>query len=77
MQSTEQEINPDNGQKVQQHLTFLAGGEEYAVSLLKVAKITEYDTVTEVLQTWEWVRKMSRSSHKSAGKNAITVGKEK
>ena len=56
MQITSQETNPENGQKVQQHLTFMIGGEEYAVSLLKVKEIIEYDTVTEVPKTPEWIR---------------------
>src|SRR6267154_2990237 len=56
MQITSQESNPESGQKVQQHLTFMIGGEEYAVSLLKVKEIIEYDTVTEVPKTPEWIR---------------------
>jgi purine-binding chemotaxis protein CheW len=56
MQIKPQENNPENGQKVQQHLTFMIGGEEYAVSLLKVKEIIEYDTVTEVPRTPEWIR---------------------
>jgi purine-binding chemotaxis protein CheW len=34
----------------------MIGGEEYAVSLLKVKEIIEYDTVTEIPKTPEWVR---------------------
>jgi purine-binding chemotaxis protein CheW len=56
MQITAQDTNPEDGQKVQQHLTFMIGGEEYAVSLLKVKEIIEYDTVTEVPKTPEWIR---------------------
>src|SRR6202040_63089 len=56
MQITKEEINQDSEQNVQQHLTFMIGGEEYAISLLKVKEIIEYDTVTEVPKTPEWVR---------------------
>jgi purine-binding chemotaxis protein CheW len=56
MQIAPQETTPDNGQKVQQHLTFMIGGEEFAVSLLKVKEIIEWDTVTEVPKTPEWIR---------------------
>jgi len=70
MQIAAQEINPEHGREIQQHLKSLVGDEQYAVSLLKVKSIMEYDTVTEVLRTWEWIRKMSGSNHKSAGKNS-------
>jgi purine-binding chemotaxis protein CheW len=43
-------------QNVQQYLTFMIAGEEYAVNLLKVKEIIEYDTVTKVPKTPEWVR---------------------
>lgn len=43
-------------QTVQQYLTFMIGGEEYAVSLLKVKEIIEYDVVTEIPKTPQWVR---------------------
>src|SRR6202047_3911957 len=56
MQIAPQETTPDNRQQVQQHLTFMIGGEEFAVSLLKVKEIIEYDTITEVPKTPEWVR---------------------
>ena len=56
MQITPEEKNRDTEQNVQQHLTFMIGGEEYAVSLLKVKEIIEYDTVTEVPRTPEWIR---------------------
>jgi purine-binding chemotaxis protein CheW len=56
MQITSQDSNFENAQKVQQHLTFMIGGEEYAVSLLKVKEIIEFDTVTEVPKTPEWIR---------------------
>jgi hypothetical protein len=69
MQIAAQEINPEHGHKIQ-HLKRLVGDEQYAASLLKVKSIMEYDTVTEVLRTWEWIREMSRSDHRSAGKNS-------
>jgi purine-binding chemotaxis protein CheW len=56
MQITREEISRDIEQKVQQYLTFMIGGEEYAVSLLKVREIIEYDTVTQVPKTPEWIR---------------------
>ena len=39
-----------------QYLTFLLAGEEYAISILKVKEIIEYDTVTRVPNTPECVR---------------------
>jgi len=39
-----------------QYLTFLLAGEEYAISILKVKEIIEYDTVTTVPKTPRWVR---------------------
>ena len=56
MQIRQEEMNRDVEQDVQQYLTFMIGGEEYAVSLLKVKEIIEYDIVTEVPKTPEWVR---------------------
>jgi len=56
MQITKEEINQDTEQNVQQYLTFMIGGEEYAISLLKVREIIEYDTVTHVPKTPEWIR---------------------
>lgn len=40
----------------QQYLTFFLAGEEYAISILKVREIIEYDTVTTVPRTPKWVR---------------------
>lgn len=40
----------------QQYLTFFLAGEEYALSILKVKEIIEYDTVTKVPKTPSWVR---------------------
>ena len=56
MQITQEEMNRDGEQNVQQYLTFMIGGEEYAVSLLKVKEIIEYDVVTEIPKTPEWIR---------------------
>jgi purine-binding chemotaxis protein CheW len=56
MQITREEINRETEQNVQQYLTFMIGGEEYAISLLKVKEIIEYDTVTQVPKTPEWIR---------------------
>lgn len=39
-----------------QYLTFLVVGEEYAVNILKVKEIIEYDTVTAVPNTAPWIR---------------------
>jgi len=44
--------SPGNGQ----YLTFFVGGEEYAVNILKVKEIIEYDTVTVVPNTAPWIR---------------------
>jgi purine-binding chemotaxis protein CheW len=61
MQTTREETNRkaerrEAEQNVQQYLTFLIGGEEYGITLLKVKEIIEYDTVTAIPQTPEWVR---------------------
>jgi purine-binding chemotaxis protein CheW len=56
MQIAPEEKDRDTEQNVQQYLTFMIGGEEYAISLLKVKEIIEYDTVTEVPKTPEWIR---------------------
>ena len=40
----------------QQYLTFLLADEEYAISILKVKEIIQYDTVTTVPKTPKWVR---------------------
>ena len=55
MATTNIEIKTSKEQ-VQQYLTFLIGGEEYGVSLLKVKEIIEYDVVTKVPKTPSWVR---------------------
>jgi purine-binding chemotaxis protein CheW len=56
MQITREETSRHPEQAVQQYLTFIIRGEEYAINLLKVREIIEYDTVTEVPKTPEWVR---------------------
>jgi purine-binding chemotaxis protein CheW len=43
-------------EELRQYLTFMIGGEEYAVGLLKVKEIIEYDTVTRIPKMPEWVR---------------------
>jgi purine-binding chemotaxis protein CheW len=39
-----------------QYLTFLTAGEEYAISIVKVCEIVEYDAVTNVPNTPVWFR---------------------
>jgi purine-binding chemotaxis protein CheW len=56
MQITREETSRNTELNVQQYLTFMIGREEYAVSLLKVKEIIEYDTVTQVPKTPEWIR---------------------
>ena len=56
MQITREEESREKEQDVKQYLTFMIAGEEYAISLLKVKEIIEYDTVTSVPKTPEWVR---------------------
>jgi purine-binding chemotaxis protein CheW len=56
MQLTQESTNRAAEQDVHQYLTFLIGSEEYAISLLKVKEIIEYDVVTEIPKTPEWVR---------------------
>ena len=56
MQITREEESREKDQKVCQYLTFMIANEEYAISLLKVKEIIEYDTVTSVPKTPEWVR---------------------
>jgi purine-binding chemotaxis protein CheW len=56
MQITRDDDSREKEQDVKQYLTFMIGGEEYAISLLKVKEIIEYDTVTQIPKTPEWVR---------------------
>jgi len=39
-----------------QYLTFMTAGEEYAISIVKVTEIVEYEAVTTVPNTPMWVR---------------------
>lgn len=39
-----------------QFLTFFVGGEEYAVNILKVKEIVQYETLTTVPNTAPWIR---------------------
>src|SRR5208283_3861813 len=39
-----------------QYLTFFTAGEEYAVSIVKISEIVEYETVTTVPNTPVWIR---------------------
>lgn len=41
--------------ETQQFLTFLLAREEYAISILKVKEILEYDTITTVPNTPKWI----------------------
>jgi purine-binding chemotaxis protein CheW len=56
MQFTQSEEKQSRDQGVQQYLTFIIGGEEYAVSLLKVREIVEYEPVTRIPRMPAWVR---------------------
>jgi purine-binding chemotaxis protein CheW len=47
--------NPTISQS-EQYLTFLLCGEEYAINILKVKEILEFDTVTTVPSTPDWIR---------------------
>jgi purine-binding chemotaxis protein CheW len=47
---------PDTAAEQTQYLTFYIASEEYAVALLRVREIIEYDTVTRVPQTPTWIR---------------------
>jgi purine-binding chemotaxis protein CheW len=39
-----------------QYLTFMTAGEEYAIGIVKVSEIVEYETVTAVPNTPAWIR---------------------
>ncbi len=39
-----------------QHLTFFIADEEYAVSIIRVKEIIQYDTLTKVPKTPHWIR---------------------
>jgi len=40
----------------EQYLTFVVGGDEFAVAVLRVREIIEYETVTHVPSTPAWIR---------------------
>jgi purine-binding chemotaxis protein CheW len=42
--------------KAVQYLTFMTAGEEYAISIVKVSEIVEYESVTTVPNTPAWIR---------------------
>jgi purine-binding chemotaxis protein CheW len=42
--------------ELKQYLTFLLSGQEYALSILSVKEIIEYDTVTAVPKMPHWIR---------------------
>ena len=43
-------------QSTVQYLTFMTAGEEYAISIVKVSEIVEYEAVTTVPNTPIWIR---------------------
>ena len=43
-------------QNTEQYLTFLTAGEEYAISIVKVSEIVEYEAVTTVPGAPAWIR---------------------
>jgi purine-binding chemotaxis protein CheW len=43
-------------QNTVQYLTFLTAGEEYAIAIVKIREIIEYETVTTVPNTPRWIR---------------------
>jgi purine-binding chemotaxis protein CheW len=56
MGASNQGKNPLPPSAVQQYLTFLTAREEYAISIVKVTEIIEYETVTTVPNTPAWIR---------------------
>jgi len=46
----------ENSVLQKQYLTFLIAGDEYAVPVLRVKEILEYETVTRVPRTPHWIR---------------------
>jgi purine-binding chemotaxis protein CheW len=49
-------MNPSAVAPTTQYLSFFIAGEEYAVGILQVREIIEYDTVTRVPSAPEWIR---------------------
>src|SRR5579864_7755462 len=48
-------VKETNPPRQGQYLTFYVAGEEYAINILKVKEIIEYDTVTAVPNTAPWI----------------------
>ena len=48
-------VKETNPPRKGQYLTFYVAGEEYAINILKVKEIIEYDTVTVVPNTAPWI----------------------
>ena len=49
-------IKPTDVVQLEQYLTFLLAGQEYAISILDVKEIIEYDTVTPLPNAPQWIR---------------------
>jgi purine-binding chemotaxis protein CheW len=49
-------MTAENAVDVTQYLTFFVGGEEYAVGVLRVKEIIEYQPLTRVPSTPPWIR---------------------
>jgi hypothetical protein len=62
MHNTQDNSVENQSQGPGQKLAMGAGG--LAASLFRVEKAFEYDTDSEILRTWEWVRGMSRGRGK-------------
>lgn len=56
MRLVREKPNQQPEQAVRQYLTFMIGGEQYALSLLQIKEIVEYDIVTEMRDMPEWLR---------------------
>lgn len=56
MPITEQEATQAATSSMSQYLTFVIGADTFALSLLKVREIIEYDVVTHVPRMPEWIR---------------------
>jgi purine-binding chemotaxis protein CheW len=55
MAASKQGTNQLSGSAVQ-YLTFITAGEEYAIGIVKVREIIEYDDITTVPNTPAWIR---------------------
>src|SRR4051794_33923942 len=49
-------MNPPAITPTSQYLSFFVAGEEYAVGILQVREIIEYDTVTRVPSAPDWIQ---------------------